>query len=146
MTYEEITKEIKKAGYRLTTARKHVISILCNSTEYLGAYDIHHKLEEKNIHVGVTSIYRVLEMLDLFDLLENQEFNNDGKHFRLKHPTGLHAHQLVCSKCGRIQEFANCPLAEMAHSLESESGYKIKQHWLRFIGLCPDCQNPENTP
>ncbi|MHB1651212.1 MAG: Fur family transcriptional regulator [Desulfitobacteriaceae bacterium] len=142
MNYEEITKFLRQHGYRLTEARKHVIDVLCQHHKYLGAYDIHHILEETGIHTGIASIYRVLDMLDSLEILQREEFGQGGIRYRLLKPAQHHSHQLICSKCGQTQEVKNCPLANWAKNLESESGYQILEHWLRLFGLCPNCREP----
>ncbi|GAB6174840.1 Fur family transcriptional regulator [Paradesulfitobacterium aromaticivorans] len=140
MTYEEVTQGIQKSGYRLTTARKSVVNVLCTNITYLGAYDIHHILEQQDIHIGITSIYRVLDLLSSLDLLAREEFGSGGERFRLYREQDSHAHQLVCSHCGKTEELSNCPVSTALAKLESQSGYQIQEHWLRIFGLCPQCQ------
>ena len=141
MNYEEILQHIHQQGHRLTSARKHIIQVLCDHTDYLGAYDIHHLLEKNGIHVGIVSIYRVLEMLNDFELLQKEEFGSGGERFRLKSTAQQHAHQLICTKCGRSKELGDCPISHFAQTIELQSGYRIHNHWLRFFGLCPLCQS-----
>jgi Fur family transcriptional regulator, ferric uptake regulator len=145
MKFEEILQYIQQQGYRLTSARKRIIQVLCDNSEYLGAYDIHHILEQKNIHVGVVSIYRVLEMLSSIDLVQREEFGTGGERFCLKNAAERHAHQLICTKCGQSKELGECPIRHLAKNIESQSGYRIQNHWLRFFGLCPHCQSEEGS-
>jgi len=144
MNYEELTQYIQVAGYRLTSARKQVVKVLCATNHYLGAYDIHHKLEEQGVHIGIASVYRVLELLNSLKLLQREEFGSGGERFRLINSDHNHAHQLICSKCGQTQEFEDCPLIGLAKNVESTSGFQIQEHWLRFFGLCPHCQKPDH--
>lgn len=140
MTYEEITETLRQHGFRLTAARKQVIKVLDQHSEYLGAYDIHHLLEATGMHIGISSIYRVLDMLQNLNLLQQEEFGQGGIRYRLQRPSQQHAHQLICSRCGRTEELGNCPLSHWADRLEQDSGFEIQAHWLRFFGLCPACQ------
>lgn len=144
MEFEEILKNIQNEGHRLTFARKNVIRILCTHSDYLGAYDIHHLLEQDEIHIGITSIYRVLGMLKTLGLIKSEEFSSGGEKVRLetKHSHLHHSHQLICSQCGRTEEWAgDCPIATIAQKLEVDSGYQIEEHWLRFFGVCPLCRS-----
>ena len=143
MNYEEILQHIQDKGYRLTSGRKHIIQVLCHHTDYLGAYDIHHLLEQNNIHVGIVSIYRVLEMLNSFGLLQLEEFGSGGERFCLVSTAEQHAHQLICTRCGQTKELNDCPISHLAKSLELQSGFRIQNHWLRLFGLCPLCQTEE---
>lgn len=146
MTYEEITDTLRSQGLRLTGARKHVVKILYQHQEYLGAYDIHHLLEAAGLHTGISSIYRVLETLQNLNLLQQEEFGQGGMRYRLREPRQRHSHQLICSGCGRTEELGECPLSTWANDLEKDSGYQIHEHWLRFFGLCPACRNNETAP
>lgn len=143
MKYEELIRHVQEHGYRLTAARKHVIKVLCDNHQYLGAYEIHGFLEKQGLHIGVASVYRVLQLLNSLSLLQREEFGSAGERFRLGTSDQVHAHQLVCSKCGQMQEFADCPISGMAKKVESESGFRIHEHWLRFFGLCPHCQKQD---
>lgn len=144
MNYEEILQYIQQQGYRLTSARKHIVQVLCQNSEYLGAYDIHHLLEQSNIHVGIVSIYRVLEMLHSIGLVQKEEFSSGGERFCLMNAAEQHAHQLICTKCGQSKELGDCPIRHLAQTIESQSGYRIQNHWLRFFGLCPHCQSEDD--
>lgn len=143
MDYNEIIQLIQERGYRLTSARKQVIGILTTHTEFLGAYDIHYLLEQRNTHIGVASIYRVLDLLKNLGLLKSEEFGVGSVKFRLesKDAHHQHSHQLICSQCGRTEEWmGECPISNIAHELEKDSGFQIDEHWLRFFGVCPLCK------
>jgi len=140
MKYEELTQYVQAHGYRLTSARKHVLKVLSDNPQYLGAYEIHDLLEKRGIHIGVASVYRILQLLNSLNLLQREEFGSGGERFRLVASDHIHVHQLICSKCGQTQEFQDCPIAGVAKRVESQSGFQIQEHWLRFFGLCPHCQ------
>lgn len=143
MDYKAILELLSEKGYRLTQARKEVIRILTTNTQFLGAYDIHNLLKNENVHIGVTSIYRVLDLLKKLDLVRSEEFSAGGERFRLETNKDQHehSHQLICSQCGRQEEWiGECPITGLAEKLEQKSGYQIEEHWLRFFGLCPQCQ------
>jgi len=143
MEFDEILQNLQQKGHRITSARKNVIRILCSHSDFLGAYDIHHLLVQEKIHIGVASIYRVLGMLKTLGLLKSEEFSSGGEKFRLeaKHTHPQHSHQLICSQCGRSEEWAgDCPIATLSQKLEVDSGFQIEEHWLRFFGVCPHCQ------
>lgn len=144
MDSEQINLELRQKGYRLTQPRSQVCRLLCDTTEFLGAYDIYAVLKKQGATVGVASVYRVLELLSQLQLVEREEFGVGGEKFRLiALGSTNHTHRLVCSDCGIAEEFANCGIHSLAKSLESTSGFKIHEHWLKFFGLCPDCQHKQ---
>lgn len=137
--YAQIMDHLRTRGYRLTTARASVVRALCSADTFLGAYDIYHGLKAGDTKVSVASIYRVLSLLWELGLVRKEEFGAGGEKFRLLQAG--HTHQLICSGCGIAKEFANCGIAGLATKLEGASGYKIHDHWLKFFGLCPKCQD-----
>ncbi len=139
MDYDKLTSEMRRRGYRLTAARIQVCRVLCESAGYLGAYDIYNTLKARGVNVGVASVYRVLSLLCELSMVQREEFGAGGEKFRLSQHT--HTHQLICSGCGAATEFGNCSIQILARNLENSSGFKIHDHWLRFFGLCPNCQN-----
>jgi Fe2+ or Zn2+ uptake regulation protein len=54
-----------------------------------------------------------------------------------------HGHHLVCSSCGRTEEFADCDLDPLIQSLRMKTGYAINVHMLELMGQCPTCQGRE---
>lgn len=140
MNAEHIIQLLQQKGFRLTAARKHVIAVLSRHTDYLGAYDIYHLLEQEKIHVGLISVYRALELLRDLGLLQSEEYSPAGERYRLLGMAEPRIHRLICTRCGQTQELKDCPVQNFTGKLELESGFRIHDHWLRFFGLCPGCQ------
>ncbi len=139
MDYDKLTGAMRRKGFRLTSARTQVCLVLCEADGYLGAYEIYNSLKARGVNVGVASVYRALSLLCEMNLVQQEEFGAGGEKFRLAQNT--HTHQLICSGCGAATEFGECSMHNLARSLENSSGFKIHAHWLRFFGLCPNCQN-----
>jgi Fe2+ or Zn2+ uptake regulation protein len=64
---------------------------------------------------------------------------DDGSlHYRLS--TGRHHHHLVCTHCGRVEDFSNCDVNSLVRDLQSATQYDIEAHWLEVYGRCKTCQ------
>jgi Fe2+ or Zn2+ uptake regulation protein len=63
---------------------------------------------------------------------------DDGCHSYIAAPQG-HAHHLVCSVCGKAEEFENCELEPLIERLQRKTGFKISVHMLELMGKCPAC-------
>jgi Fur family ferric uptake transcriptional regulator len=57
-----------------------------------------------------------------------------------------HRHHLVCSKCGTVVSFTDCPMDELLLRLTRETSFSISGHHLEIFGLCPMCQPNATTP
>ena len=87
---------------------------------------------KKYPHLGLVTVYRTLDLLTEFGYVQRVHFN-DGCHSYIAAGQG-HAHQLVCSNCGKAQEFEDCDLGPLIASLQRKTGYEINLHVLELMG------------
>jgi Fe2+ or Zn2+ uptake regulation protein len=55
-----------------------------------------------------------------------------------------HGHHLVCSTCGRAEEFEDCDLEPLIRSLQKKTGYRVEVHMLELMGNCPSCKSKKS--
>ncbi|MFN4151676.1 MAG: Fur family transcriptional regulator, partial [Candidatus Sericytochromatia bacterium] len=48
-------------------------------------------------------------------------------------------HNLICKKCGKLQEVHCLGLDLLERVVSSEYAFKVEYHALEFYGLCSDC-------
>jgi Fur family transcriptional regulator, ferric uptake regulator len=137
-TNKWLTK-IKKSGYRLTGPRYFVVEILTQADKALTAQDIYYLAQPAYPSLGLVSVYRTLEKLELLGLIQRVH-RRDNCHAFIAAPGG-HEHLLVCRECGRVSFFQGDDLKTLVVGVEQESGYRVLEHWLQLIGICESCQN-----
>jgi Fe2+ or Zn2+ uptake regulation protein len=131
-------RKFKKSGYRLTGPRYFVVEILAQSDKALTAQDIFCLAQPAYPSLGLVSVYRTLEKLELLDLIQRVH-RSDNCHAFIAAPDG-HEHLLVCRECGRVSFFQGDDLKTLVDEVERESGYRVHEHWLQLIGICASCQ------
>jgi len=131
---------------RWTGARQEVFEILVRSELHLSAQDIHRLCQDSKSDIGLTTIYRTLELLDKAGLVRKVH-SGDG-HARFEYRRGAHAdhhHPLICSGCGQILNYRDFEREELElvrrteELLARKHGFLIRDHNIEFIGLCPGC-------
>ena len=137
-------------GYRLTAPREAVISVLAatDTGEHLTAEAIYQKVHSLGLSVGLTSIYRSLDLLVHLGVANKFDFGDGRARYELEEgPRGVpHHHHLVCDSCGLIidyHEFINeeRSLVERTEEWLSENyGFMISRHVMNFHGLCSVCK------
>lgn len=140
-------KKFKGCGYRMTVPRQAIINVLSSSGEHLSAEDIYIKVHKEFPAVGLTTVYRTLELLNQMGLVVKFDFGDGRARYEL---TGAgeteHHHHLVCSNCNRIIEYTEFMDAEMEFLKRAEKGlsekynFDIKSHMIQFYGLCDKCR------
>ncbi len=134
-------------GYRLTKPREVIIDILRKTSNHLSAEDIYLAVHKVYTGIGLTTIYRTLELLVQMGLVYKFDFGDGRARYELSmDPKGVrHHHHLVCTKCGRIIDYTDFIDEEIELLNKTEKGlskkfnFKIANHLIQFYGLCDKC-------
>jgi Fe2+ or Zn2+ uptake regulation protein len=134
---------LKSSGYKLTGPRFCVIEIITRSDRALTALDIFNHAHTRYPSIGLVSVYRTLEKLELLGLIQRVH-QKEKCHAYIAAPNG-HKHLLVCRSCGRVRFFQGDDLNTLVRGIEEISGYQVKEHWLQLLGICEECQNAKQV-
>ena len=55
-------------------------------------------------------------------------------------PTRHHHHHLICTQCGKVEEFDDDLLENLEHDIEQKTGFQVVDHQVKFFGICKECQ------
>jgi len=135
-------------GYRLTMPRQIILDVISNTIDHLSAEEIYHKVHSSYPSIGLTTVYRTLELLATLGLIHKFDFGDKRARYELvEEPTSKrHHHHLVCNGCGRIIDYADFIDEEIELLKKTEKGlsknynFKITNHLIQFYGLCDRCQ------
>ncbi|OGO11022.1 MAG: hypothetical protein A2Y53_00835 [Chloroflexi bacterium RBG_16_47_49] len=130
--------QLKSSGYKLTGPRYCVIEILAHTEKALTALEIFNLAHPQYPSLGLVSVYRTLEKLELLGLIQRVH-QKEKCHAYIAAPNG-HEHILVCRTCGRVSFFRGDDLINLVNGIEEVSGYKVQEHWLQLVGICQECQ------
>ncbi len=128
---------------KLTRPRQAILDIIAAAEHHLTPAEIHKRARKKYPHLGLVTVYRTLDLLTELGYVRRVHFN-DGCHSYVAAAQG-HAHHLVCSNCGKAQEFENCDLEPLIANLQRKTGFEINVHMLELMGRCPDCSVTANA-
>lgn len=134
----ESEKILKREKLKSTRQRNSVLEILRQEKLPISAEEIFLRLKDLGISVSVSTVYRILDVLEGKCILVRTKLNDDSKAFyELNNP--VHRHHLLCVKCRKLQPVEGCPLEEYEKRLEREHGYIINGHSLEIYGICSKC-------
>jgi Fur family ferric uptake transcriptional regulator len=134
--------QLKFSGYKLTGPRYCVVEILANTDKALTAQEIYSQAHSQYPWLGLVSVYRTLEKLELLGLIQRVHQKEKCQAY-IAAPHG-HEHLLVCSSCGRVSFFQGDDLNTLVNGVEEKTGYKVQEHWLQLVGICAECQHDHN--
>jgi len=144
-------QRLHDAGFRLTNPRGTVIDILRNTDKHLSAEDIYIKALKVNPSVGLTTVYRTLDLFNQIGVVQKFDFGDGKARYELtKDPRKKdHHHHLVCMRCKTIINYNNFVKEELElmnkteKELSKKHHFKIMHHIIHFYGLCGKCRKSE---
>jgi Fur family ferric uptake transcriptional regulator len=135
---------MRQRGYKLTPQRRAVLKMIMECPNHLTPEAIYKRTKEESPGIGLTTIYRTLNILSDLGFLCEVHSAGSCRSYLVRRPLEHH-HHLICSACGKVVDFTDCDLAEIERKLSEGTGFKIEGHLLEFSGVCPDCQQLEES-
>jgi Fur family ferric uptake transcriptional regulator len=136
----------KEKKLSLSHPRLLIFQELSNASTPLSPLEIYQSLLKKKKKVGLTSIYR---SLDLFESLGMVFKVVNGSSFRYKLcELENHHHHIVCKACGNVVELNFCDISDWSKKVTESTGYQVVDHQLNFYGFCRACkplQRPQSA-
>ena len=140
--------KLKGYGYRITQGREAVMNVLSVAKEHLSAEDIYIKVYAAYPAIGLTSVYRTLEVLLSTGLIYKFDFGDGRARYEIAEGRRgeAHHHHLVCTGCGRIIDYADFMdeelelLKKTEAELSKKYNFTIINHLIQFYGFCHKCK------
>ena len=122
---------------RSTRQRAAVSALLEELDDFRTAQQLYELLRIRGERVGLTTVYRSLQLLaesDQVDVLRNPE----GEVTYRRCSNGHH-HHLVCRQCGHAVEVDGPAVERWATRVAADHGYVDVSHTVEIFGTCPAC-------
>lgn len=138
MNIDLTLSSLQDKGFRLTKIRREMVRIFAEKSCPLTAKELEEILENANLSVNKTTVYRELKFLvNNGYIVEVHILPNEVSYesSELKHH-----HHLVCDICGRVDSFTKCFAKELEGDIYQKKGFKIKRHTFELYGTCANCE------
>jgi Fur family ferric uptake transcriptional regulator len=130
--------DLRKAGLKATLPRLRILETLgMANVRHMSAEDVYKALLEAGEDVGLATVYRVLTQFEAAGLVIRHNFEGGRAVFELDDRE--HHDHLVCTGCGRIQEFHDSVIENHQTEIADKYGFTITDHALVIYGECDDC-------
>jgi Fur family transcriptional regulator, ferric uptake regulator len=124
-------------GQRRTRQRAAVDEILHDLTEFRTAQQIHDELRHKGEGIGLTTVYRNLQLMA--DAGEVDIIRTVDGETAYRRCSNGHHHHLVCRSCGRTVEVTGPAVERWAAAVAERNGFREVSHELEIFGTCSEC-------
>jgi Fur family ferric uptake transcriptional regulator len=135
MTSQPIGRGTRVRGTRQAEALN---AVLADLPAFSSAQDIHAELRRRGERIGLTTVYRHLQVLSedgSVDTIRDQS----GETLYRRCETNAHHHHVTCRSCGRSVEVEGRAVERWADKVAAEAGFVDIDHTVEIFGLCPDC-------
>ncbi|GAB1690114.1 Fur family transcriptional regulator [Krasilnikovia sp. M28-CT-15] len=132
-----MTGEQTATAVRNTRQRSAVSAVLAAADGFHSAQDLHAMLKARGERVGLTTVYRTLQVLA--DAGEIDVMRPPGGEYLYRRCSQGHHHHLVCRSCGRAVEVEGPAVEAWADRVAGQHGFVDVSHTVEIFGTCPDC-------
>ena len=126
-----------RAPARTTRQRLELFSVLADCTEFKSPRQIHDQLLARGTSVGLTTVYRTLQVL--VDAGEVDVMRLPGGDQLYRRCGVAHHHHLVCRECTATVEVRSPIVERWALTTGDEYGFTDVSHTLEIFGVCSRC-------
>jgi Fur family ferric uptake transcriptional regulator len=134
-------------GSRWTVPRRAVLDLLSHTSKHMSAKEVYNSLQKVYPGIGLTTVYRTLDLLVRMGLLHKFSFGTGESRYEFKSDTDdSHHHHLICTCCGKILDYTDFVDEELElvkkteRALASKHNFSITGHNIEFYGLCARCK------
>lgn len=123
---------LNEQKFRLTNERQLLLELFSASTRMLTPAQLHELALEHDVKIGLTTVYRLLEVLTKTGLAT--PFLIEGVIYYAFCGCDHH-HHLVCLSCHQVMDMhESCP------SIDIPKDFQVDHHRLDLFGTCLNCQ------
>jgi Fur family transcriptional regulator, ferric uptake regulator len=115
-----------------------LVAALDNLPGFCSAQQIHAELRRRGEHIGLTTVYRHLQVLSEEGSVDAIR-DDSGETLYRQCGTSAHHHHLTCRNCGKSVEVEGRAVEQWAERVARDAGFTDVGHTVELFGLCPDC-------
>ena len=144
LEYDELLEEfkilLKSNNLKFTSQREAILKTLFNNPDHFTPENLYMLVKETypESNVGITTVYRTLNLLEENNIATSISFGSQGKKFELGNKP--HHDHLICEKCGKIVEFEDHKIEQLQEKIATLHDFKLTNHLMQLYGICQECQ------
>ena len=130
--------ELKSTGLKATLPRLKILDVFQKGAQrHMTAEDVFRVLLDERSDVGLATVYRVLTQFEQAGILSRSHFESGKAVYELNE--GQHHDHLVCTSCGRVEEFYDAEIEKRQQMVSKGKGWILQDHAMSLYGLCGNC-------
>ena len=124
----------------ISKRQEQLLEELSKCEDELSGQELHRQLVDKGKSMGLTTVYRNLQILLKGGLIRSRHLPTGEVLYT---PVDRDIHHLTCVQCGETSKIEGCPVDGIDTPKRNPKKFQLLFHTLEFFGLCPKCYQQE---
>ncbi len=133
---------LARSGLKTTRQRERIVRAFFAAGRHVSAEELYHQIRSQDANLGLVTVYRTLKLLRRAGLATERKFGDAYVRFD-PNPADWTHHHLICTRCGKIQEFEDPTLRALGGKVARTRGFSVTEQRLELYGVCRDCTRLE---
>jgi Fur family ferric uptake transcriptional regulator len=133
---------LARSGLKSTRQRDRIVRAFFAAGRHVSAEELYHQIRSQDPNVGLVTVYRTLKLLRQAGLATERKFGDAYARFD-PNPADWTHHHLICTRCGKIQEFQDATLRALGAKVARSQGFTVTEQRLELYGVCRECARLE---
>ena len=133
---------MSKSKPEITSRQQQLLKQLKKCTNELSGQELHRQLHKGEKAMGLTTVYRNLQVLVKQGLIRSRHLPNGEVLYA---PVERDIHHLTCVSCGETTRLKGCPVKTMDLSKNTSKKFELLFHTLEYFCLCQNCSQQINV-
>jgi len=138
--HDVVAQRLRVVQQRYTRNRRALVDALETAEHPLTIPEI----LDADASLAMSSVYRNLAVLEQADVVHRVVTTDEFARYELVEDLTEHHHHLICSSCGKVEDFTPTPALERSAAdalarIADQAGFRVHSHRLDVVGLCHRC-------
>jgi len=135
---KDVARILRENGYRATSQRLAIYDALRTAVSHPTVAEVHKSVVENHPTISLATVYKSLQIFTKVGLAREMALKEESTRYDLRKEAHLN---LICSKCGKIEDFFCSNLKDVNATIESDTDFKVTGGTFEVYGICGNCRN-----
>lgn len=124
--------------------RLNITDVFLGTEEHITLEQMYRLLREEGYDYDPEFVRQCMKRMVDLGFAQKEQFESQPVRYEHRH-LGRHHDHLICTKCGKIVEFADETMERLQVEIAARSGFHMLQHRMDIYGICSQCLS-QRTP
>ncbi len=129
---------IEADGYDRIQDRLNIIDVFLGTEEHVTMEEMCQLLAEEGYDYEPEFVRQSMNRMVDLGFAQKKQFKDQPIRYEHRH-LGRHHDHFICTKCGKIVEFADRDMERLQAEIATGHGFHMLQHRMEIYGLCSGC-------